>query len=246
MADAARASVRSGPRRRSPTNPRRSRRTRASTTASSSPAWCGVSLAADPIGFQVKVFFLGLRDRGRALRGGDRQSTDPGRPGRPGRARAGRRPRGRVRASERRRRSQAHLRERRQSADHRSRPRSRSMTAADATARLFDPDDDDRLIGRVLSRREVLALMGAVSVGAVAVACAPGSAGVRGRDGGCVGRRRGDGPRHRHGRRRREFAAVLRRRPGADRGPVLRQREPRPVRHPRSTPRTGPSPRERS
>jgi len=40
----------------------------------------------------------------------------------------------------------------------------------------FDPDDDDRLIGRVLSRREVLALMGAVSVSAVAVACAPGSA----------------------------------------------------------------------
>src|SRR3954470_23366511 len=40
----------------------------------------------------------------------------------------------------------------------------------------FDPDDDDRLIGSVLSRREVLALMGAVSVGAVAVACAPGSA----------------------------------------------------------------------
>jgi protocatechuate 3,4-dioxygenase beta subunit len=39
----------------------------------------------------------------------------------------------------------------------------------------FDPDDDDRLIGRVLSRREVLALMGAVSVSAVAVACAPGS-----------------------------------------------------------------------
>src|SRR3954470_24959540 len=38
----------------------------------------------------------------------------------------------------------------------------------------FDPDDDDRLIGRILSRREVLALMGAVSVGAVA--CAPGSA----------------------------------------------------------------------
>jgi protocatechuate 3,4-dioxygenase beta subunit len=39
-----------------------------------------------------------------------------------------------------------------------------------------DLDDDDRLIGRVLSRREVLALMGAVSVGAVAVACAPGAA----------------------------------------------------------------------
>ena len=39
----------------------------------------------------------------------------------------------------------------------------------------IDPDDDDRLIGRVLSRREVLALMGAMSVSAVAVACAPGS-----------------------------------------------------------------------
>jgi protocatechuate 3,4-dioxygenase beta subunit len=39
----------------------------------------------------------------------------------------------------------------------------------------FDPDDDDRLIGRVLSRREVLALMGAASVSLVAAACAPGS-----------------------------------------------------------------------
>ena len=39
-----------------------------------------------------------------------------------------------------------------------------------------DLDDDDRLIGRVLTRREVLALMGVVSVGTVAVACAPGSA----------------------------------------------------------------------
>ena len=44
------------------------------------------------------------------------------------------------------------------------------------TPDAFDPDDDDRLIGRVLSRREVLALMGVVSVGAVAVACGPGSA----------------------------------------------------------------------
>jgi protocatechuate 3,4-dioxygenase beta subunit len=41
---------------------------------------------------------------------------------------------------------------------------------------VVDLDDDDRLIGRVLTRREVLALMGVVSVGAVAVACAPGSA----------------------------------------------------------------------
>ena len=38
-----------------------------------------------------------------------------------------------------------------------------------------DPDDDDQLIGRVLSRREVLALMGAMSVSAAAVACAPES-----------------------------------------------------------------------
>ena len=39
----------------------------------------------------------------------------------------------------------------------------------------FDPDDDDRLIGRVLTRREVLALMGAASVTVVVAACAPGS-----------------------------------------------------------------------
>ena len=39
----------------------------------------------------------------------------------------------------------------------------------------IEPDDDDRLIGRVLTRREILALMGAVSVSAVAAACAPGS-----------------------------------------------------------------------
>ncbi len=39
-----------------------------------------------------------------------------------------------------------------------------------------DGDDDDRLIGRVLSRREVLALMGAASITVVAAACAPGAA----------------------------------------------------------------------
>src|SRR3954469_12948146 len=38
-----------------------------------------------------------------------------------------------------------------------------------------DIDDDDRLTGRVLSRREVLALMGVMGVGAVAVACSPGA-----------------------------------------------------------------------
>ena len=51
------------------------------------------------------------------------------------------------------------------------------MTAAtptDPPQTPFDPDDD-RLIGRVLSRREVLALMGAGSVAVVVAACAPGS-----------------------------------------------------------------------
>ena len=43
-----------------------------------------------------------------------------------------------------------------------------------------DPDDDDRLIGRVLTRREVLALMGLTSVGVVAAACAPGTMGASG------------------------------------------------------------------
>ena len=41
-----------------------------------------------------------------------------------------------------------------------------------------DPDDDDRLIGRVLSRREVFALMGLATVGVAAAACAPGTAGA--------------------------------------------------------------------
>ncbi len=40
-----------------------------------------------------------------------------------------------------------------------------------------DADDDDRLIGRVLTRREVLALMGIASVGVVAAACAPAAVG---------------------------------------------------------------------
>jgi protocatechuate 3,4-dioxygenase beta subunit len=40
-----------------------------------------------------------------------------------------------------------------------------------------EPEDDDLLIGRVLSRREVLSLMGLASVGVVAAACAPGASG---------------------------------------------------------------------
>jgi protocatechuate 3,4-dioxygenase beta subunit len=50
------------------------------------------------------------------------------------------------------------------------------MATSPAPTTRLESDDDDRLIGRVLSRREVLALMGAVSVSAVVVACAPGSA----------------------------------------------------------------------
>ena len=49
------------------------------------------------------------------------------------------------------------------------------MTPPSAPETPFDPDDDDRLIGRVLSRREVLALMGAGSVAVVVAACAPES-----------------------------------------------------------------------
>jgi len=47
--------------------------------------------------------------------------------------------------------------------------------AAPPAPPAFDPDDDDRLIGRVLTRREVLALMGAASVSVAVAACAPGS-----------------------------------------------------------------------
>jgi protocatechuate 3,4-dioxygenase beta subunit len=40
---------------------------------------------------------------------------------------------------------------------------------------VSEPDDDDRMIGRVLTRREVLALMGLGSISVVVAACAPGS-----------------------------------------------------------------------
>ncbi len=39
---------------------------------------------------------------------------------------------------------------------------------------IDDPDDDDRLIGRILSRREVLALFGTGGVALAIAACAPG------------------------------------------------------------------------
>ncbi len=51
------------------------------------------------------------------------------------------------------------------------------MTATQATDRpltSFDPDDDDRPVGRVLSRREVLALVGGASAALATAAIAPG------------------------------------------------------------------------
>ena len=63
-----------------------------------------------------------------------------------------------------------------------------AMTPSSPPEPPFDPDDDDRLIGRVLSRREVLALMGAGGPSAVAVAaCAPGSSAIAGAPRGSAG-----------------------------------------------------------
>ena len=56
-------------------------------------------LAADPIGFQVKVFFLACVIVAGHVRGGDGQPADPRRPGGAGRAGARRCPSGRVRAA---------------------------------------------------------------------------------------------------------------------------------------------------
>jgi protocatechuate 3,4-dioxygenase beta subunit len=50
-----------------------------------------------------------------------------------------------------------------------------ALTPTNPPETPVDPDDDDRLIGRVLSRREVLALLGAGTVAVAVAACAPGS-----------------------------------------------------------------------
>lgn len=54
-------------------------------------------------------------------------------------------------------------------------PTDRPTADLDPAPAAAGADTDDELIGRVLSRREVLALLGVASVGAVAAACAPGS-----------------------------------------------------------------------
>ena len=128
-------------------------------------------LAADPIGFQVKVFFLacvvvaGLYGAATVSRrilvvqaapGGAR----PGRPSWPRPTSADGRLLARSQAASQERTPSSRLekpakepdRDDRHAAEHPPDP-------------SFDPDDDDRLIGRVLSRREVLALMGAGTVG---------------------------------------------------------------------------------
>ena len=53
------------------------------------------------------------------------------------------------------------------------------MSPLDTTAPPASPDldDDDRLIGRILTRREVLALLGAGGVAATIAACVPGGSG---------------------------------------------------------------------
>jgi protocatechuate 3,4-dioxygenase beta subunit len=55
-----------------------------------------------------------------------------------------------------------------------------STTDARPNDDLEDLDDDDRLIGRILSRREVLALFGTTGVAVTIAACVPGSSGASG------------------------------------------------------------------
>ena len=106
-----------------------------------------------------------------------------------------------------------------------------AATPTDPPQTPFDPDDDDRLIGRVLSRREVLALMGAGSVAVVVAACAPGSSASGSPSAAATGAAGTTSPSA-------STAAVASSLPSCvvvpelTEGPVLRQREPRPLRHP--------------
>ena len=108
-----------------------------------------------------------------------------------------------------------------------------------------DPDDDDRLIGRVLSRREVLALMGIRLRRRRGSGVLAGFGGERLLCHRVAGRRRDGRGLHRprrpvrraasrppQRRRGRERPSVVCRRPGAHRGTLLRQREPRALGHP--------------
>ena len=171
-----------GTTRPSPTSRRRSPRTRGSTTGSWSRDSSGVSSPSDPIGFQVKVFFLacvivaGLYGAATVSRRILVVQAVPAALALVAVLAAG--SSGLTRSAGLSGPSQGTTRQScgSSTADPRSPTDDRSRRHRRVRPIPFDLDDDDRLIGRVLTRREVLALMGVVSVGAVAVACAPGSA----------------------------------------------------------------------
>ena len=192
-------------------------------------------VASEPVAFQVRIFFLACVIVAGRVRRRDRQPADPGGPGAAGgpgaRGRARRGPgRGLTRA-EAASASGARRSAARPCFSGPSQPVLRSGATLGATlaspkepdmtrpltppppAPAFDPDDDDRLIGRVLTRREVLALMGIASVGVVAAACAPASvaSGAASAGSSATGTARHDGPGRIRGGGR-ELPAVLRRR----------------------------------
>ena len=108
-------------------------------------------------------------------------------------------------------------------------------------------DTDDVQIGRMLTRREVLVLMAGVGI-AAAVGCSDDKSSTATATTALYSRRRilalRDTGRHRRGHQHRgasALRAVLHRRAGADRGPVLRRREAQPLRHPQRTRQTAPS-----
>ena len=99
-------------------------------------------------------------------------------------------------------------------------------------------DDDDRPIGRILSRREVLALIGASGTAAFLAACTPGGGASRhppaaaGSSGASASASASAAATAGSSAAVGERAARVRRRAGADRGPVLRRRRARALRHP--------------
>ena len=105
----------------------------------------------------------------------------------------------------------------------------------------------DRLIGRVLGRREVPGADRRVAASAVAAVGLAPVGRVRRRDVRCVDRGATATPvATATAAAVAELAAIVRRRPRADRGAVLRRREARPLRHPHRHRRPARSPTARS